>query len=68
MLILPLPTAVAISRKKNLLMPTATYNTSSTSGTYHDGERGRVHAGAEEDAEDADDHGPALVRVRQAEH
>ena len=49
-------------------MPTATYNTSSTSGTYHDGERGRVHAGAEEDAEDADDHGPALVRVRQAEH
>jgi hypothetical protein len=36
--------------------------------TYHDGERGGVHAGAEEDAEDADHHGPALVRVRQAEH
>jgi hypothetical protein len=36
--------------------------------TYHDGQRRGVHAGVEEDAEDADDHGPALLRVRQGEH
>ncbi len=36
--------------------------------TYHDGERGEVHDGAEEDAEDADDHGTLLVRVRAQKH
>ena len=35
---------------------------------YHDGERRGVHAGAEEDAEDADDHGPAGVGVGEVEH
>ena len=36
--------------------------------TYHDGERGGVHHRAEDDAEDADDHGALLVGVRGQEH
>lgn len=34
----------------------------------HDGERGRVHDRAEDDAEDADDHGALLVGVGAEEH
>lgn len=36
--------------------------------TYQDGERGGVHHRAEDDAEDADDHGALLVGVRGQEH
>ena len=36
--------------------------------TYHDGERGGVHDGAEDDAEDAYDHGALLMGVGADEH
>lgn len=36
--------------------------------TYHDGERGGVHRCAEDDAENADDHGALIVGMRGQEH